>query len=98
MNEANKEGNVVARSFEERALKEKDEKRKDDIHKEFEEAIKPHNERIVNARKKEEDEMVEINFDGNYKVFIVSNWETKIRLGFKNAEEMLEIADALEIK
>ena len=76
------------------------EKDKDKVQALIDEAnkkIDPFNKKLVDLNKKYAKEEVEIDFDENYKSFIKTNWEDRIRPSYNSVEAMLKVADAFNI-
>ena len=59
--------------------------------------LEPHNKKIADLIKKFSETIVEVDLDENYKSFIKTNWEEKIRPQYNDKKALLETADVFNI-
>lgn len=77
-----------------------DQKEKDKVNALIDEAnkkIEPHNKKLQKLNEKYDKEEIDIEMDENYKSFIKTNWEDKIRPAYNDRTAMIAVADAFNI-
>lgn len=83
--------------YQDRITKAKDDKERDRINKEANEKGKPLADKIAELNKKYREEEQEIELDENYRQFLKTHFNDKIRPNYLDAKEVIKIADALEL-